>query len=154
MDNKLNFSWIIPGKLAGHAAPKAKVELAWLNSQGILALVRMAGLEEARVDSVQVASLGMWDLREPVPDFAAPSKDQIKRMIKFIGEALAADRPVGISCGAGLGRTGTVLACYLVSSQGYAAAAAISAVRKKRPGSIETKQQEQAVKDFASRVKK
>ena len=47
-------------------------------------------------------------------------------------------------CGGGLGRTGTLLACYLVR-QGLPAAEAIERVRAVRPGSVETRQQAQAV---------
>ncbi len=69
-------------------------------------------------------------------------------MIKFITEAISAGRPVGVSCGAGLGRTGTILACYLVS-QGFDPSTTINEVRAKRPGSIETKEQEQTIITYA-----
>jgi atypical dual specificity phosphatase len=55
------------------------------------------------------------------------------------------------SCGADLGRTGAVLACYLVSL-GYNALEATDEVRAKRPGSIETKDQEEAVKTYAKQI--
>jgi len=41
-----------------------------------------------------------------------------------------------VHCGAGLGRTGTVLACYLVS-RGLTAEQAIGEVRLARPGAVE-----------------
>jgi len=41
-----------------------------------------------------------------------------------------------VHCGAGLGRTGTVLACYLIS-RGLCAEHAIDRVRDARPGAIE-----------------
>ncbi len=144
----LNFSWIIDGKVAGHQALSSEQDLEWLKKQGVLALVRMAGEHKAEVTSLQITELGLWDCREPVPDFAAPSKMQIVTLVEFITKALAAARPVGVSCGAGFGRTGTILACYLVS-QGHKASAAIDEVRTKRPGSVETKSQEDAVKAYA-----
>jgi atypical dual specificity phosphatase len=147
--NHLNFSWVIEGKLAGHRAP-SEPDLPWLKQQGILALVRMAEKHDTRVTSPQVAQLGLWDCHEPVQDFAPPSRGQIDNMIDFIKESLAAGRPVGVSCGAGLGRTGTILACYLVSI-GFGADSAVQEVRARRPGSIETKAQEEAVRGYASR---
>lgn len=77
---------------------------------------------------------------------------QVQKMVDFIAQSLSNRRPVGVSCGAGLGRTGTILACYLVI-QGYKADVVIQEVRAKRPGSIETKSQENAVREWAVCVK-
>ncbi len=145
----LNFSWIVPGKLAGHSAPKSRQDLAYLKQQGILALIRMADEDKARITDTQVAAQGMSDCHEPVPDFSAPTPEQIEKMVGFIQQSLEDNRPVGVSCGAGLGRTGTVLACYLIS-QGLDADAAMREVRGKRPGSIETGEQEEVVRKFAA----
>ena len=148
--NQLNFSWAIDDRLAGHRAPASIEDLFWLKKQGILALVRMARPEEAKVNSAQIEHLGMWDYHEPVPDFTAPEQGQIQRIVAFIVKSQEADRPVGVSCGAGLGRTGTILACYFVS-QGWDAQKAIDHVRSLRPGSIETKPQEKAVIEYAKK---
>ncbi len=146
--NLLNFSWMIDGKLAGHQAPSSEQDLVWLKKQGSLALVRMAEKHKVKVSSLQVEHLGLRDYHEPVPDFTAPSAAQVSKIVQFITGSLSERRPVGVSCGAGFGRTGTILACYL-ASQGYEASAAIDEVRVKRPGSIETKSQEDAVKAYA-----
>lgn len=151
--NKLDFSWVIEGKLAGHQAPSSEQDLIWLKQQGILALVRMAEKDRAKVNQLQTERLGLSDCHEPVTDFTAPKQAQTDRMVSFVTNSLAEGRPVGVSCGAGLGRTGTILACYLVSMC-LSPEAAIGEVRAKRPGSIETKEQEQAVKTYASRLGK
>ena len=52
-----------------------------------------------------------------------------------------------VHCSAGLGRTGTMLASYLVQ-RGSNTAEALAQVRKRRPGSIETADQELAVCDY------
>ncbi|MHC4885453.1 MAG: phosphatase domain-containing protein, partial [Planctomycetota bacterium] len=52
-------------------------------------------------------------------------------------------------CGTGIGRTGTMLACYLVA-QGRSADAAIRELRRSRPGSIETRAQIRVVHDYAT----
>ncbi|KTB47427.1 putative protein-tyrosine phosphatase [Dehalogenimonas alkenigignens] len=148
--DQYNFSWVIAGRLSGHQAPSSMEDLLWLKQQGILALVRMAQPEVTRITSSQIEHLGMWDCHEPVPDFTAPEQDQIKRIMGFIAKALVTDRPVGVSCGAGMGRTGTILACYFVS-QGWDAQKAMTYVRSLRPGSIETKAQEHAVIEYAKK---
>jgi atypical dual specificity phosphatase len=88
------------------------------------------------------------DMFEPVPDFTPPEPDQIQRMIEFIDEQTEASRPVVVSCYAGIGRTGTVLACYLVH-RGREPAEAITMLRELRPGSIQTPEQEAAVYAYA-----
>ena len=54
-------------------------------------------------------------------------------------------------CASGLGRTGTLLAAFLVS-QGATAEEAIERVRSVRPGSVETLEQEQAIHAYAQRA--
>lgn len=146
--SNLGFSWMIEGKLAGHQAPSSEHDLIWLKKQGVLSLVRMVEKHKAEMTSLERAQLGLLDYHEPVPDLTAPSLAQIGRLVEFITRSLASNRPVGVSCGEGFGRTGTILACYLVS-HGYEAGAAIDEVRGKRPGSIEMKSQEHAVKAYA-----
>lgn len=151
--SQLNLSWVIDEKLAGHQAPSSEQDLMWLKEQGILALVRMAEKDRARVNRVQIERLGLSDCHEPVTDFTAPKQAQIDTMITFITKSLSEGSPVGVSCGAGLGRTGTILACYLVSSC-LSSETAINEVRAKRPGSIETKEQEESIRIYASRLGK
>jgi len=87
----------------------------------------------------------------PVADFTPPSHEQLRAGVAAIRESLAAGNRVAVHCGAGLGRTGTLLATYLVS-EGVNAEAAISQVRQARPGSIETPAQEAAVRQFAATI--
>ncbi|NXE30961.1 DUS23 phosphatase, partial [Ardeotis kori] len=48
----------------------------------------------------------------------------------------------------GHGRTGTMLACYLAKAREMSGGDAIREIRRLRPGSIETQEQEQAVMRF------
>ncbi|NXW88431.1 DUS23 phosphatase, partial [Alopecoenas beccarii] len=48
----------------------------------------------------------------------------------------------------GHGRTGTMLACYLAKARDMSGADAIREIRRLRPGSIETREQEEAVIRF------
>jgi atypical dual specificity phosphatase len=80
----------------------------------------------------------------PIVDFTAPTLGQVEQAVATIDRFRAAGRPVAVHCAGGLGRTGTILACYLVS-QGNTAAEAIATIRTLRPGSIETPEQEAVI---------
>ncbi len=84
----------------------------------------------------------------PVVDFMPPTQAQLLDAVDFMGEALAGGGRAAVHCVAGYGRTGTVLAAWLVSI-GADPDEAVCRVREARPGSIETVDQEHAVHLFA-----
>ena len=141
----MNFSWVLENELAGSMGPSSFDELSFLYHSGIRAVIRM---EERTISSDTGTGFDLLDMFESVPDFTAPHLDQIHRMVEFIDQQTASQRPVAVSCYAGIGRTGTVLACYLVH-RGQQPAEAISRVRELRPRSVQTVDQETAVYDYA-----
>ncbi|CAH1377967.1 hypothetical protein MTP99_019350 [Tenebrio molitor] len=72
-------------------------------------------------------------------------------MVKVLAFAITEGR-VAIHCHAGLGRTGVLIACYLVYSLRVSANDAIRYVRLKRPGSVQTRGQILCVRHFAQFV--
>ncbi|NXM01513.1 DUS23 phosphatase, partial [Tyrannus savana] len=53
----------------------------------------------------------------------------------------------------GFGRTGTLLGCYVGKQRGLSGAEAVREIRRLRPGSIETPEQEQAVIRFCDALR-
>ena len=145
----MNFGWVLKDELAGSQGPASFEDLSYLYHQGVRAVIRMEERTIA-VDSGNIVDL--VDMFEPVPDFTPPELDQIQRMIEFIDEQVKVNRPVAVSCYAGIGRTGTVLACYLVH-RGEEPGEAIFRVRELRRGSIQTPEQEAMVFKYADWVK-
>jgi len=141
----MNFGWVLDDELAGSQGPASLDDLSFLYSQGVRAVVRM---EERTIAADSGTDLELVDMFVPVPDFTPPNLDQIQRMVEFIDQQTAEQRPVVVSCYAGIGRTGTVLACYLVH-RGATAVDAINRVRELRPGSVQTPEQEAAVLQYA-----
>ena len=134
-------------KLAGCMGPVLREELLYLKGKGVRTIVR---LEEHTVSG---EAAGLVDMAEYVPDFEPPTTGQIGRIVAFIHEQMENDAPVAVSCKAGLGRTGTVLACYLVHT-GYRAEDALDRVRRVRPGSAESPQQQEFVYMYEERLRK
>jgi atypical dual specificity phosphatase len=141
------FSWIDKPLLAALARPSSPEDLHWLRQQGIQVLL---SLTEDRPRRDWTDDAGLLVFHEPLEDMEAPGEEQLDRAVSAINKALAANMPVAVHCGAGLGRTGVVLAAYLVS-RGMTAQAAIARVRRLRPHSIETEDQALSVESFARR---
>jgi protein-tyrosine phosphatase len=52
--------------------------------------------------------------RHPIRDMDIPSPKRLREILDEIDAALAARRSVYLHCRAGIGRTGTVVGCYLI----------------------------------------
>ena len=155
--------WLIPGALAGMPMPFIHVErrlagggalsdfadeLPVLHSTGIRAVVSLLNNPN---DAAVYASAGFAFLCLPVRDGGAPTEEQTDEFVSFTTGHLAGQRPVAVHCAAGLGRTGTMLAAYLIS-QGHSAASAIARVRTVEPAAIETLRQIQFLEQYHERA--
>ncbi|NXF34110.1 PTPC1 protein, partial [Nyctibius bracteatus] len=80
-------------------------------------------------------------------DYGVASLTTILDMVKVMAFALQEGR-VAVHCHAGLGRTGVLIACYLVFATRMSADQAILFVRAKRPNSIQTRGQLLCVREF------
>jgi atypical dual specificity phosphatase len=141
------FSWIEKPLLAAMARPQSSEELQWLRQQGIEILI---SLTEDPPPRHWINEAGLMLVHVPVVDMEPPTQEQLDSTLAAIGRAHERQMGVGIHCGAGLGRTGVVLACYFVTKD-FTAKNAIARVRRLRPGSIETPEQEDAIMEFARR---
>ena len=74
-------------------------------------------------------------------------------MVSIVDRETADGSCVAIHCAMGCGRTGTMLACYLMHTEGLSAEECIDETRRRRKGSIENRKQEQAVKDYEKYAK-
>lgn len=138
------FSWVLPSVLAGTRTPWREAEVQYLLNQGVTTLVRLQEPERMLLKNETIEAWGLEVFHHSIPDGGAPSVRGTQEVIEFIHRSLAEGKAVAVSCGAGVGRTGTILACYLVSL-GMTAEQAILALRGIRSPSIETASQVSAV---------
>jgi atypical dual specificity phosphatase len=142
------FSWVIENQLAGMPRPGTSAvledDIAFLQRQNIGLLV---SLTSDTLSPSLLAEHGIESLHIPVHDFQAPTMKQIVEFVENASNKLANGERVGVHCTAGMGRTGTMLASYLVY-QGSTAQEAIAKIRELRPGSIETAEQEEALQAY------
>ena len=140
-----NFNWIIDGEVAASSFPCDSHALAWLEVQGISSIISLTPERPPGIDHHPIEHLHL-----PIQDYSIPTSEQVDQAIAFIDAQRTADHPVLVHCAAGLGRTGTILACYLVST-GMSADTAIATIRRRRPGSVETPAQIEAVRTYEKR---
>jgi Polymorphic toxin system, DSP-PTPase phosphatase len=151
-ESQLDLWWVEPGKLAGMPMPLIATarrenptsplnayddDLLLLDAVGIRAVVGMLNIP---IDSVIYRSAGFAHHLMPIPDGGVPTREQFEEYLRFVRGQLQAGNPTAVHCAAGLGRTGTVLAGYLIA-EGVPVERAISIIRAARPGAIETRQQ-------------
>jgi protein-tyrosine phosphatase len=90
-------------------------------------------------------------LRLPIPDYSTPSKEQLLAVLDTLDQGLSQGKTIYIHCWGGIGRTGTVIGCWLVRHglSGRQALSQIAAWRASIPSgshpSPETEDQRQMI---------
>ncbi len=143
------FAWLIPGTIGGSPRPgivrPLQHDLDALKRVRTTTLVSL--LETDTTDLGLLARFGLDIVRCPIPDGEAPEMDEAMRLCDNIVRRLDRDETVVVYCRAGEGRTGTILAAFLVVC-GLTAEEALAAARAAKPKWITTGAQERFVWDF------
>lgn len=66
------------------------------------------------LDQAKVYDVKVQHHRFPVEDFGLPSPEQMKSILDTLDQSLQAGHKIYLHCWGGIGRTGTVVGCYLV----------------------------------------
>jgi atypical dual specificity phosphatase len=151
LETQGNLTWIVPDVLAAMGRPydlRKAVEL--FKDAGIGVVI---SLTETALNTDILAEFDIEYHHIPVDDFRAPDAAQIDRFVSVVAGAREAGRKTLVHCFAGRGRSGAMAACYLISI-GRTPEEALAEVRSLRPGAVETKEQEEAVHDYAQRLRR
>jgi protein-tyrosine phosphatase len=158
-----NAYWVIPQKVMAGPYPAARYndaqtrqQLEWLINQGITHIIDLTSASESTPYEnifyqicIQHGFSGTWQ-RFAITDFGLPSQSMMIALLDQMDQVIAAGSVVYIHCQAGLGRTGTVVGCYLVH-HGVSAEQALQKIqelRKQTPNAHFSSPESEAQRQF------
>lgn len=149
MDNDSHISklWnVIPNKLYGMPVPEEK-DLLNLTQSGIKSIVCL--LEDNSISEMYNKN-GFENLWLPVADNKAPTIKQVEKLVEFIDVQNKNNNPVAIHCKGGKGRTGTLIASYLIS-KGKSFKEAMDKIEVNQPNAIKKDFQISFLKELSTK---
>lgn len=107
-----------------------------LKDLGVKTIVNLRGEDDhARAESEEAHSLGLRYYGISLPEFSKPKDAEVERALGIINAP--ENQPVFIHCHHGRDRTGTIVACYRISNDGWTAEQAKNEARRYGLGWIE-----------------
>lgn len=144
-----DLNWIVPGKIIAFAGPSDKANLSrvynkhppsfyyhYFRDHNVTTIIR---LNEPEYESEDFKQLGFDHHDLIFPDGYPPTSSIAAKFIKVVDEAKGA---VAVHCYAGIGRTGTLIAAYLMARYDFTPQMAVAWTRICRPGSVIGEQQD------------
>jgi atypical dual specificity phosphatase len=138
-----NFSWLVPESIAGSGYPGSHRSLRWLKAKGIGTIL---SLTDESIDTGYAEKIGFKVHRLPMVNMMAANPEALDHAVDLMVES--GDKKVLVHCLAGMGRTGMVMAAYLMREKGMSADKALEEVKRLRPGSLRRRVQNKAMHEY------
>lgn len=139
---------VLPNKLYGMPVPEEK-DLQNLAQAGIKSIVCLLE-DNSNIENYN--KNGFKNLWLPVADDKAPTFEQVEKLVEFIDEQNKNNNPVAIHCQGGKGRTGTLIASYLIA-KGATFEEAMEKIETNQPNAIKKDFQINFLKELSTKVK-
>lgn len=144
-----NFGWIIPGILCAMSHPIKKIQIEALEFYNIKYIISLVNKNEKfEIYNDKQINHIYFEISE------LPSVEQTDKILSLIKTCKLTKEGILINCSDGLGKTGTILACYFLSgNKNYpqlSSTDAIKKVRTMRPNSIKNNLQEKFIQDYSN----
>ncbi|MDH5424916.1 MAG: ATP-binding cassette domain-containing protein [Gammaproteobacteria bacterium] len=148
------FLWLKRGLLAGTPLPGVfhdiEYDMQMLKKVGVTTLITLMTkpVNQTVLDKFSVKSI--W---HSIKDMGAPDNEQAVTICREIDLAINNKEVVAVHCRAGMGRTGTILAAYLIW-EGSPALLALDTVRNIEPRWVQSEEQVNFLESFAKYLAK
>ncbi|MEK7431948.1 MAG: dual specificity protein phosphatase family protein [Cyanobacteriota bacterium] len=140
-----SFYWILKNKLAGASQPglyeDIEKDISFLKEKGITTIITLTETKESYEE------FGMEQIHFPIHDMGIPSPRNAFELCSKIIAEINLNKQILVHCKAGLGRTGTILACCLVNL-GNNSNDAINIVRSINKAYIQSSIQEKFIEHY------
>jgi atypical dual specificity phosphatase len=146
------FLWLKHGELAGAPLPGVFLDINYdLKALRRVGVTHLISLTRTPLDAEALAANGLRSYWSPIPDMGAPSVAQAIELCQHIDRLVSGREVVAVHCRAGLGRTGTVLAAYLIW-KGATALGALETARRVEPRWVQSDEQVAFLEEFAVNI--
>ena len=143
------FVWIEEGRLAATPMPGVSADVDYdldlLKNVGVTTLIT---LTEKDFPQDALARHGLNNVHLPIADRKAPTPAEMDLLVTHMRELLDAGKVLAVHCLAGLGRTGTILAAYLVKEKGLSAQMALNQIRRFNRQFVQSDDQEDFLMEY------